>query len=143
MSYTITVQIYQTNPDAFFRVVEETVWHGGTWSQVDGAYVLTIGGSGTYGSLRFKSDTDEYFIVTLGVHYYKGWGDIITNLSPSDTGVTITPQYYSDQHRNRETAMAAAARAAKRITDALGQGMPTITRQDGVAVWTVRKPPIS
>ena len=102
MSYTITVQIYQTNPDAFFRVVEETVWHGGTWSQVDGAYVLTIGGSGTYGSLRFKSDTDEYFIVTLGVHYYKGWGDIITNLSPSDTGVTITPQYYSDQHRNRE-----------------------------------------
>ena len=105
MSYNITVQIYQTNPNAFFRVVEETVWNyakGGTWSQVDGAYVLTIGGSGTCGSLRFKSDTDEYFIATLGVHNYKRWGDIVTNLNPSDTGVIITPQYYSDQHRDRE-----------------------------------------
>ena len=105
MSYTITVQIYQTNPNAFFRVVEKTVWNyanGGTWAEVNGACVLTMGGSGTCGSLRFVSDSGENFIATLGVHNYKRWGDIVTNLSPDQTGVIITPQYYSDQHRDRE-----------------------------------------
>ena len=105
MSYTITVQIYQTNPNAFFRVVEETVWNyanGGSWAEVNGARVLTMGGSGTCGSLRFASDTGENFIATLGVHNYKRWGDIVTNLTPDQTGVIITPQYYSDQHRDRE-----------------------------------------
>ena len=74
MSYTITVQIYQTNPNAFFRVVESTVWqyaNGGTWAESNGTRVLTMGGSGTCGSLRFVSDTGENFIATLGVHNYK------------------------------------------------------------------------
>jgi len=30
------------------------------------------------------------------------WGDIVTNLSNSETGVTINPQYYSDSHKDRE-----------------------------------------
>jgi len=105
MSYKITAQVYQTNPNAFFRIVEQTVWkfaNGGTWDQVNGAYVLTMGGSGTSGSLRFVSDTGENFIITLGVHNYKRWGDIVTNLTPEQTGVIITPQYYSDAHRDRE-----------------------------------------
>jgi len=103
--YKITAQVYHTNPNAFFRVVEQTVWkysNGGTWDQVDGAYVLTIGGSGTCGSLRFLSDTGEGFIVTLGVHNYKRWGDIVTNLTSEQTGIVITPQYYSNAHRDRE-----------------------------------------
>jgi hypothetical protein len=105
MSYTITAEVYQTNKNAFFHVAEETVWkyaNGGTWGKVNGAYVLTMGGSGTCGSLRFTSDTGENFIITLGVHNYKRWGDIVTNLSADNTGVVITPQYYSDEHRNRE-----------------------------------------
>jgi hypothetical protein len=105
MSYTITAEVYQTNKNAFFHVVEETVWkyaNGGTWGEANGAYVLTMGGSGTCGSLRFASDTGENFIVTLGVHNYKRWGDIVTNLSSDQTGIVITPQYYSDEHRNRE-----------------------------------------
>ena len=105
MSYTITAQVYQTDQDAFFRVVEETVWkyaNGGTWSHVGGTHVLTMGGSGTCGSLRFVSDTGENFIVTLGVHNYKRWGDIVTNLSSDQTGVIITPQYYSDKNPDRE-----------------------------------------
>jgi hypothetical protein len=105
MSYTITARVYQTNPDAFFNVVERTVWNyanGGTWSEVDGAYVLTMGGSGTCGSLRFLADNGENFIITLGVHNYKRWGDIVTNLTNEQTGVIITPQYYSDAHRDRE-----------------------------------------
>ncbi|KAH9953094.1 lectin [Russula dissimulans] len=105
MSYKITAEVYQTNRNAFFRVVEQTVWkyaNGGTWDQEDGAYVLTMGGSGTSGSLRFVSDTGENFIITLGVHNYKRWGDIVTNLTPDQTGVIITPEYYSDDHRDRE-----------------------------------------
>jgi hypothetical protein len=105
MSYTITARVYQTNPNAFFNVVERTVWkyaNGGTWSEVNGAYVLTMGGSGTCGSLRFLADTGENFIITLGVHNYKRWGDIVTNLTNEETGVIITPQYYSDSNPDRE-----------------------------------------
>ena len=38
---------------------------------------------------------------------------------------------------------AAADRAAKKIREALGPGALTITRRDGVEVWTVRKPTIN
>src|SRR5712675_1459229 len=103
--YRITAQVYHTNRNASFRVVEQTVWHyanGGTWDHVDGAYVLNMGGSGTCGSLRFLSNTGENFIITLGVHNYKRWGDIVTNLASDQTGVIITPQYYSNAHRDRE-----------------------------------------
>ena len=105
MSYTITARVFNTNPNAFFRPCEKTVWqfaNGGTWDEVEGAHVLKMGGSGTCGSLRFVSDTDENFIATLGVHNYKPWCDIVTNLSPDQTGVIITPQYYSNQHLDRE-----------------------------------------
>ena len=99
MSYTIVCQVYQTNPNAFFRIVEKTVWqyaNGGTWSEVNGTQVLTMGGSGTCGSLRFVADTGENFIVTLGVHNYKRWCDIVTDLKSGNTGVEIQPTYYQD-----------------------------------------------
>ena len=104
MSYTITARVYQTNPNAHFNVVEKTVWHyanGGTWSECEGAHVLTMGGSGTCGSLRFVADTGENFIITLGVHNYKRWGDIVTNLTNEECGVVITPQYYGNQYGDR------------------------------------------
>ncbi|KAH8836148.1 fungal fruit body lectin [Flagelloscypha sp. PMI_526] len=107
MSYTITAQIYQINQNAFFHVVEKTVWHyanGGSWSEVDGAHVLTMGGSGTSGSLRLISDSGENFIITLGVHNYKRWGDIVTNLTTGETGVVINPQYYDSSHPDRNQA---------------------------------------
>lgn len=105
MSYIITARVFNTNPGSFFRPCEQTVWqfaNGGTWDQSEGTYVLKMGGSGTCGSLRFVSDTDENFIATLGVHNYKPWCDIVTNLTPDQTGVIITPQYYSNQHPDRE-----------------------------------------
>ncbi|KAI0312128.1 fungal fruit body lectin-domain-containing protein [Amylostereum chailletii] len=98
MSYTITVRVYQANTDAFFKIVEKTVWkyaNGGTWAEANGEQVLTMGGSGTSGTLRFLSNTGELFIVALGVHNYRRWADIVTDLTPSDTGVAINPQYYS------------------------------------------------
>ncbi|KAK4642043.1 hypothetical protein QC761_506250 [Podospora bellae-mahoneyi] len=98
MSYTIKVQVYQTKTNAFFHLAESTVFRNGTWDEVKGAQVLTIGASGTSGSLRFVADTGENFIVTLGVHNYKPWGDIVTKLDPaSQTGVVITPEYYETE----------------------------------------------
>ncbi|KAM7200721.1 Fungal fruit body lectin [Naviculisporaceae sp. PSN 640] len=98
MAYTITVQVYQTNPNAFFQVVEKTVFANGTWSETNDAHVLSIGASGTSGSLRFVADTGENFIVTLGVHNYAPWGDIVTKLDPvTQTGVKITPEYYETE----------------------------------------------
>jgi Fungal fruit body lectin len=100
MTYTITARVYQTNTDAFFHVVEKTAW--GTWTEVNGAHVLTMSNSGTCGSLRFLSDTDETFIVTLGVHSHKRWGDIVTNFAANErTGIVITPQYYDSEHSDR------------------------------------------
>lgn len=104
MSYSITCQVYQTNTDAFFRCVEKTVWkfaNGGTWDLDQDGHVLTMGGSGTCGSLRFVADNGENFIATLGVHSYKRWCDIVTNLTKDQTGVIITPQYYDNAYPGR------------------------------------------
>ncbi|EFY84236.1 Lectin [Metarhizium acridum CQMa 102] len=95
MSYSITVRVYQTNTNTYFHPVERTVFRNGTWSETNTAYVLHMGASGTAGSLRFLADSGESFIVTLGVHNHKPWGDIVTKLDPaSQTGVVITPEYY-------------------------------------------------
>ena len=107
VSYSIKVFIYQTNPskNTYFRVVEKTVWkyaNGGTWDEVDGYHVLKMGGSGTSGSLRLLSNTGEGFVVTLGVHNYKRWGDIVTNLTNDQTACIINPEYYSKEHPDRE-----------------------------------------
>ena len=67
MSYTITAKVSQTKQNAFFRIVERTAWNyanGGTWGEADGTQVLTKGGSGASGSLRFVSDTGK----TLSLH---------------------------------------------------------------------------
>ncbi|KAH9984850.1 lectin [Russula vinacea] len=83
MSYTITAKVSQTKQNAFFRVVERTAWNyanGGTWGEADGT---------------------QNFIITFGVHNYKRWGDIVTNLANEETGVIITPQYYGTDHPDR------------------------------------------
>jgi hypothetical protein len=110
MAYTITAQVYQTNPNAFFRVVEKTVFNNGTWDEVKGAHILTMGGSGTSGSLRFVADTGENFIVTLGVHNYKPWGDIVTKLDNALTGVKINPEYYEKEWGGSQNADRVAVR---------------------------------
>ncbi|KIJ57103.1 hypothetical protein M422DRAFT_149659 [Sphaerobolus stellatus SS14] len=105
MSYTITIHVYQTNPNAFFRNVEKTVWkyaNGGTWDESKGEYVLTMGGSGTSGSVRFVSDTGENFVATFGVHNYKRWCDIVTNLSNEQTALVINQEYYGVPERDAQ-----------------------------------------
>jgi Fungal fruit body lectin len=98
MSYTITIRVFQTNTNAFFNIVEKTVWYyagGGTWTESNGEHVLTMGDSGTSGSLRLVADTGESFFVVFGVHNWKKWGAVVTDLAKDQTGVSLHPQYYA------------------------------------------------
>ncbi|KAK7450569.1 hypothetical protein VKT23_012878 [Stygiomarasmius scandens] len=105
MSYTIKVRVYQTNPNAFFKVVEKGVWHfanGGTWSEQDGVLLLTMGGSGTSGMLRFMTEQGkEAFFIAMGVHNSKRWVDIVTGLANDVTCVRALPEYYNDTNPTR------------------------------------------
>ncbi|KAF8345349.1 lectin [Amanita rubescens] len=105
MSYSIQLRIFQSNPSrGLFSLVEETNWdfaNGGTWSNTDGVLTLTMGGSGTSGVLRFKSDTTgELITVAVGVHNYKRWCDVVTGLSTSQTALVINGQYYNNGPRS-------------------------------------------
>ncbi|CAG7851012.1 SubName: Full=Uncharacterized protein {ECO:0000313/EMBL:CCA75796.1} [Serendipita indica DSM 11827] len=82
MAYQITVRVFQTNSDAFFRCVEHDT------------YVLNMTGSGTSGSLRLEADTGERIIAVFGVHNYKRWCDIVTALTPADSGTKLLPEWY-------------------------------------------------
>ncbi|KAG6380448.1 lectin [Boletus reticuloceps] len=102
MSYSITLRVFQSNPArGFFSIVEKTVFqfaNGGTWSEANGTQTLTMGGSGTSGVLRFKSDK-ELITVAVGVHNYKRWCDVVTGLKPEETALVINPQYYNNGPR--------------------------------------------
>lgn len=95
--YTITVRVYQTKPNAFFCLVEMTNWKyvGSNWGNVNGEYVLTMGDSGTSGCLRFVSDTGESFTAAFGVHNWKRWCDVVTDLKTEQTALIINQEYYS------------------------------------------------
>ncbi|KAG1739395.1 Cytolysin/lectin [Suillus paluster] len=85
-----------------FTVVEKAVWlhaNGGTWSNIGPTETLITGGSGTSGALRFRNGAGEEFLVTLGVHNYKRWYDVVMDLAPGDRGMKIQPEYYSDSAR--------------------------------------------
>jgi hypothetical protein len=98
MSYKITLRVYQTNPNNFFRIVEKTVFNyanGGSWNESNGEQIVTFGGSGTSGTLRFLGDNGENFLVAVGIHNSKRWGDIVTSLAKDQTGVSVNPEYYN------------------------------------------------
>ena len=100
MSYTITTRLFQANTNAFFDIVEQTVWNfvnGGTWTKANGAHTLTMSASGTSGTMRLQNvDTGEFFLVALGVHNFVRWCDIVPDLASTDTGTVIQPQYYNE-----------------------------------------------
>ncbi|KAF9055562.1 fungal fruit body lectin-domain-containing protein [Panaeolus papilionaceus] len=98
----------------------------------NGQQVLNMGGSGTSGTIRFVADNGENFIVALGVHNYKRWCDIVTNLGRDQTGTVINPQYYNDGPRayQREKQLASYSvknakgrQFAVKFTDGEGQDL--------------------
>lgn len=62
--------------------------------------------SGTSGTLRLEShDNKENFVVVVGVHNYKRWCDIVTDLKSSTTGASLNPEYYDgkrDSQREKQ-----------------------------------------
>ncbi|KAF8962721.1 fungal fruit body lectin [Flammula alnicola] len=101
MSYKITLRIYQTNPNAYFRVVEQTVYKG-TWTEADGERKLSLNNSGVCGTIRLVADNGENFLVAIGIHDFQRWCDIVTNLGEDDTGLNINPQYCGARSGIRE-----------------------------------------
>ena len=118
MSYSIKARVYQTNTNAYFRIIEKGVWHyanGGTWTDQDGVLTLTMGGSGTSGMLRFMTEQGkEAFFIAFGVHNYKPWVDIITGLADEVTCVKALPEYYNDTNPPR-----AKSREAQRTSQSI------------------------
>jgi hypothetical protein len=101
--YTITARLYQCKGQKLtthFRCVEKAVWkyaQGGTWDESNGCHVLTMGGSGNCGSMRFEDGKGGAFIVTVGVHNYKRWCHVVTDIPSEDTCVIATPKYYNEK----------------------------------------------
>ena len=122
MAYSITAQVYQTNTNAFFYLAEKGVLTSGNWSEYNGQQILSMSGSGTSGCLRFASDTGENFMVTLGVHNYLRWGDILTNLAHNQTCVGVNPEYYSNSYPAFDQAR--EAQCAYYSVDSLDGGRP-------------------
>lgn len=104
MSYTISIRVVQSDIEDYFVSVERTVWHyanGGTWTESNNEHLLTIGGSGTCGTLRYRSESGESFLVAVGVHNYKRWVDIVPDLAEAQTGELLSAEYYSGSKRAR------------------------------------------
>jgi hypothetical protein len=106
-TWYITVKVYQTNTNAWFRVAEQSIWYygdGGAWSNTDGTYKLTLNGDSTSGSLRFISEAPpgsppEAFVVTLGLDSASNgfdWVDIAADLQPQQTASFVQGEYYQN-----------------------------------------------
>jgi len=103
MSYVARVNVVNAT-NATIKDIERTVWHygsGGSWILEDHIFVLTMGSSGTSGMMRFlDTATGEVFAILVGVHNYKPWCDIVTDLTTKDTCMEIQPTYYAGGKRS-------------------------------------------
>ncbi|KAJ8488169.1 hypothetical protein ONZ45_g3905 [Pleurotus djamor] len=96
MATQITVRIYQTNTNAWFKVVETSVHHAGIWEYKNGEYVLTIGYD-TSGAIKVDAGGEEAVFV-FGAHDGRDrpWCDVVTDLKPGETASAINREYYPD-----------------------------------------------
>jgi hypothetical protein len=96
MSFSITIRVYQTNGDNFFRIAEQTAWKNAVgWSTDANQHILNLGTSkDTSGTLRFISSNGESFILAVGVYNGQRWCDIVPDLQADQTGVIVNPEYY-------------------------------------------------
>ena len=59
---------------------------------------LSMAGSGSSGSILLKNDTvPEFFSVAAGIHNYKPWCDILTDLPDEANSNGITQSYYQSR----------------------------------------------
>ncbi|TFK35136.1 Cytolysin/lectin [Crucibulum laeve] len=105
MAYTAAVSL--SFVPSHFTVVESTCWHyanGCTWEQPSSSngsqWTLKMNGSGTSGALRLMNSSGEYIFLLVGVHNYRIWLDVLTDLKSDDTAVKIHPTYYAGGSRS-------------------------------------------
>lgn len=106
MSYTLTLHL-DTSEKA--NLVEFSVWNhanGGTWDigkPIDpnrSLFVLTLGGSGTSGMLRFQLSTGELFAIAVGIDNNWGWSGVAVDLLTNQTLAVLHGEYYNDGPRS-------------------------------------------
>lgn len=77
--------------------------------------------NGGSGCLRLTADTGgESFIAAFGLDQEMPWCDIVPNLAPTDTALTIHPQYYDQPDR---IAAREAHRTSLTVTSSAGTGI--------------------
>ncbi|KIJ24171.1 hypothetical protein M422DRAFT_217261 [Sphaerobolus stellatus SS14] len=136
--YTVTVNVNDVNDkleDGTINNISRRVWHyanGGNWSsQSKDQWKLTMGGSGTCGTLRFDdSVNDEHFFVLIGVHNYKRWCDIVTDEEDSDL-TKLLSQYYDDNYPHRTGVRWKQRSKASATTDNGTKIKVKFTKDDG------------
>lgn len=99
MAYTIHISVVQLC--GTYDIVEQTTWNNTYWTQHGGTFVLHLANSGSSGMLRFRDTSNNTSIlVAVGVHNYKRWCDIVTDLDHNQVGAKYQPLYYGDHHSN-------------------------------------------
>lgn len=101
--YTINVRVIDDSITDNLTIVEKACWHyanGCTWTSHPGGNLLTMGGSGTSGMLRFTAAGGQHCALIVGVHNYKVWCDVLVDLKSDDTLVKLLPTYYGAGERN-------------------------------------------
>ena len=113
MSYVIKVTIVDNFRNRI-AAVEEVGWlygGGATWEVTDKGLNLLMKSSGTSGVILFRTTNYETFAIAVGVHNYKRWSDIKTDLDVNTTVKDIIPDYYNNdkpEHKVREKQSATA-----------------------------------
>ena len=101
--YHIRFEIVTDSQDQF-RVIDKVLRDPSIdkWTNLsDMNFKLSMTGSGKSGSLLFKNDTvAELFSVTAGIHNYRPWCGIATDLPDEATARGITQSYYGPQARS-------------------------------------------
>ena len=102
MAYNIAVRVFQpTDPSIKFDIIEQGVFTPDSyWSQdANGLRTLKMTRSGTSGALRFLCEkTGENFVITLGVHNYHPWGDLLAGLGNKESASDTLRSYYRPQY---------------------------------------------
>ena len=100
MTYSIIVKPACTGR---YTLVDKSVHNNsGTWGpSVNGVEVLMMPESGTSGVLRYRNNVGEWFIVVVGIHNYKPWVDIATDLAAHEDTKTVNQEWYGKGKRNQ------------------------------------------
>ncbi|KAG9006207.1 hypothetical protein FRB94_000902 [Tulasnella sp. JGI-2019a] len=103
MVYTIKVTIVQDRKPPFDIDDLGTHCDTGTWDAdpITSTFTLTMNESGTSGALLYRRPDKDSCCFVLGVHNYKPWCNVVTDLSPTDTATSILNTFYGKGFRNQ------------------------------------------